>query len=877
MYNKFSLTLCLLAFYSIFIQAQKNRFVPNDTTYKQRNIQLKEVIVTATIPDKPTSVAVIDQKAIEHIQAADLSDITQLLPGVLTRNPDLNTPSVITVRSINPYDQTNAQGTAIVIDGIRASNNTNLQFTSFADHERWLNSNVNSGFDIRTLSPAHIESVEVISGVPSVKYGDVTSGMVLVKTKAGANPFNAGFRMTSREKLVSAGKGWQLKQNRGTLHLGADYGISLEDPRRADNTFNRIGLQAAYSTVFNQTHTPVSFHVNLRGSMGIDKKESILNYIPDEYQKEKNQELTLGISGNWLINKSWITDLEYQAGITYAYQLAETNQYISDTQSAATSTTTPGEQIGYFVRPNYFSLLSIEGAPLTVQSSLTANWRRTLGRVSNKVMAGIEWNSEGNCGNGIQFDPLTPPIFYKRYRPRPYTEIPFLHRYAAFAEEQAVIPIGNTRLEMQAGVRLTNIQTPAISYPVSAEPRFNLRYILADRAADAPVSRFSIRSGWGLLRKMPLLSYLYPDKVFDDQNNFTYSDPESGYQLAVLTTKITDVTNTQLRIPVNRKLEFGMNARIFGITADVVWFNEQLKDGYQITRQAAPFEYKKYNALIDPGARPEYSNGILLNNGQPIESVTNQTFTTFNTPGNGTDQKKWGIEYTLDFGQCQALRTSLIVNGAFYSIQNKNEAISAYYPNKQVNGKPYPYVGFYETSSNSHNTVKQERFNSNFRFITHIPQIRLITTLTVQAVWMDKKSYKIESNHNNPMYLVDNNGNRIAGDPHLDTEHNKHLNPLYYMDTAGKYHEFTQEMESDPHFSDLVLKSGEANSFRVNSFSPYFLLNLRITKEIGRYVSVAFCANNFTQSNPRRYSNNSGDYQVMNPSLYYGAELSLRF
>lgn len=877
MYNKYSLILYLLSFSSILIQAQKSHTVPTDTTYKQRNIRLKEVVVTATIPDKPGTSAVIDQEAIGHIQAADLSDIIQLLPGALTLNPNLNAPSKITIRSIDPYDQTNALGTAIVIDGIRANNNTNLQLTTLSSQNNYINnSSVNSGFDIRTLSPAHIESVEVISGVPSAKYGDVTSGMVLVKTKAGANPFNAAFRMTSREKLVSAGKGWLLKQNRGTLHLGADYGLSLEDPR-SSNSFNRIGLQAAYSTVFNQTHTPVSFHVNLRGSMGIDKEDGLINKIPDEYQKGKNQELTLGISGRWQINKSWITDLEYQAGFSYAYQLTETNEYISGVQSATTSTITPGEQTGYFVLPNYFSLLKIEGTPISLQSSLIANWRHTLGCVSNKASIGIEWNSEGNRGDGVQFDPLKPPVFFNRYRPRSYTEIPFLHRYVAFAEEQAMVPLGNTRLEVQAGVRLTNIQTPAIQYPVSAEPRFNLRYILADHPANTPLSRFSVRAGWGLLRKMPLLSYLYPDKIYNDNNNFTYSDPESGYQLAVLTTQVTDITNKQLRIPVNRKLELGINMRIAGITADVVWFSEHLKDGYQTIRQATPFEYKKYDALIDPGARPEYSNGMLTNNKQPIGYVTDQTFNTFKTPGNETEQKKQGVEYTLDFGQCEAIRTSLIINGAFYSIQNKNAAIAANYPSKQINGKSYPYVGFYETASISHNATKQQRFNSNFRFITHIPEVSLITTLTIQAVWLDKTNYRMESNYNNPMYLADNDGNRIAGDPHRDTEHNKHLNPLYYMDTAGKYHEFTQEMESDPRFSDLVLKSNGTNTFRGNSFSPYFLLNLRITKEIGQYVSVAFCANNFTQSNPQKYSNNTGNYQIMNPNLYYGAELNIRF
>ena len=36
---------------------------------------------------------------------------------------------------------------------------------------------VNSGVDMRSVSTDDIESVEVVRGIPSVEYGDLTSGM----------------------------------------------------------------------------------------------------------------------------------------------------------------------------------------------------------------------------------------------------------------------------------------------------------------------------------------------------------------------------------------------------------------------------------------------------------------------------------------------------------------------------------------------------------------------------------------------------------------------------------------------------------------------------------------------------------------------------
>ena len=45
-----------------------------------------------------------------------------------------------------------------------------------------------SGVDMRQISTDNIESVEVIRGIASAEYGDITSGAVLVNTKAGRAP-----------------------------------------------------------------------------------------------------------------------------------------------------------------------------------------------------------------------------------------------------------------------------------------------------------------------------------------------------------------------------------------------------------------------------------------------------------------------------------------------------------------------------------------------------------------------------------------------------------------------------------------------------------------------------------------------------------------
>ena len=45
-----------------------------------------------------------------------------------------------------------------------------------------------------TVSPDNVESMEVIRGIPSVEYGNLTSGVVIVKTKTGSTPWEAKFK-----------------------------------------------------------------------------------------------------------------------------------------------------------------------------------------------------------------------------------------------------------------------------------------------------------------------------------------------------------------------------------------------------------------------------------------------------------------------------------------------------------------------------------------------------------------------------------------------------------------------------------------------------------------------------------------------------------
>jgi outer membrane receptor protein involved in Fe transport len=88
----------------------------------------------------------------------------------------------------------NALGTSIITDGAPVSNNANLQVlnpaVSGAIAPLGGGASPAGGADTRTIQMDNVESVEVIRGVPSVEYGDVATGVVIINAKAGVEPLN---------------------------------------------------------------------------------------------------------------------------------------------------------------------------------------------------------------------------------------------------------------------------------------------------------------------------------------------------------------------------------------------------------------------------------------------------------------------------------------------------------------------------------------------------------------------------------------------------------------------------------------------------------------------------------------------------------------
>ena len=100
------------------------------------------------------------------------------------------------------------------------------------------------------------------------------------------------------------------------------------------------------------------------------------------------------------------------------------------------------------------------------------------------------------------------------------------------------------------------------------------------------------------------------------------------------------------------------------------------------------------------------------------------------------------------------------------------------------------------------------------------------------------------------------------------------------MDAAGNVLPFDPSLydgELGNAFQIYRTTSTNSSLFLQNSFKPYFMANIRITKEIGNIAQISFYANNFTNSRPFVASYATGVKAVFTPDFYYGLTVRLKF
>ncbi len=851
---------------------------------KPLGLGLQEVVVTAQ-EEKMGSTSTIGQTAIQHLQPKSVADLLQLLPGNVTQNPDINTVAQANIREINT-DDNNALGTAIVMDGAPISNDANLQAFSTASAGANSSQRMNGmndqttagrGTDLRSISPDNIESVEVIRGIPSAEYGNLTSGVVVIKTKSGATPLEAKVKVDPSSKMFYAGKGFNLKNNGGAINLSADYSQSYSDIRKKYTGYDRITGNFGYSNLFMPHTLPLSLNIKVSYYRNLYNEKQDPQLLSQERIKNNAEGWRFNAEGEWRLNLPWVTNLSYSLMAQYSHQEDYSKMLSGSSISPYASSYVSGEFAVPFLPSSYYSEYTLDGKPIDLFAQLKAN--KILQFTSESYMnlkLGAEWSAKGNKGDGLTFKDGLPPSTSgsQSTRPRSFKSIPMMNSLSFFLEDRAVIRLNATRLTVQAGVRTSTLfvdQAQARRGNITTiEPRFNFSYQVLNSRNNRLFQDLSIVGGFGIASKAPTMLYLYPNPTyFDDVSFNSYSSSDPSKQLAVMNTLAIDNTaNPNLKPAKSRKLEIGLSGRIQKVSGSITFFYEKHTDEFSFNSVPVTSEFTKYT--IPSEATPVYQNGRLYyidgNNLIAADARQDTMIYTYSTPSNAGRTIKRGVEYSFNLGQIQPIKTSIVVDGAWFYIRRTSE--QPYYSSAEgtLNGKRYPFIALMPAGSGSIN----QRFNTNFRFITHIPALKMVFSTTAQVIWFesDQRIYK-DSEGNDVFYRrTVANGNEQVTKYFVD--------PIGFYDTKLNFTPWKEEYRDNSDYERMMDSFANKYYYDKETYPPTIMLNFRLTKEFGRFLELSFMANNFLKLTKTYKSEVFGTYKDLITPLYFGAEIKLK-
>ncbi|GAA5220779.1 TonB-dependent receptor [Membranihabitans marinus] len=808
------------------ITSDKQRFYLKEATFS-----IEDIVVVGKELETGSSTA-IGRKAIEHIQAVSLNDVFQLLPGHLAENPSFLSPQQLNLRqgsALSSAGKANALGTQIVSDGIPQSNNADLQtdiniLNASPGSDPGFSTVAGKGTDLREWSADNIESVEVIRGIPSAKYGDLTSGLVLVHSRIGdfdpevilrVNPNLMQFSFTSGNNL----------NDKNSLNTSADYLQTNDDLRNATSAYQRFNGQLAWQRIGSlfkiRQIASASFGMDQYRGENSTQAASLSEYSSKNWRYKWNSEISLSAPRKILKKASIQTGINFASQQSYYQDLITRDLY---PLSVALIDTT---MVGQYGHSEYLNQTTIDGQPLNLYNRIEGTWSfNGWWTDHHRLIAGSEFRYDENFGNGRQFDPLTPPRqnYSMGDRPDSWEDIPGKSQMAVYLEDRILTTLLNREVVLSMGLRWDLISTQNLfagNVGNILSPRFNLNYSILDH--------LSLRLGWGKASKSQTLSQLYPGKRYFDLVNFNYFANAPSERLVIITTKVLDLNHQDLKPFTSNKLEGGFTFNQGGWNLTLTAFYEKTDNAISYVRQVTPLEYEKYQIASEREGQPP----LLMEEALSVETF----FAGIDIPQNNLYIENQGLEYTLSLPKVESINTEIMANGAWYFTASRNYGQIAESSFVYTNDSSPDRIPLYEKTGE----VVSERLNSSIRAITHLPKIGFIVSTLWQAIWLDKS-------HSGTF------------DPY----------PTGYVNLQGEIVNLTPEQSHSEQYSDLQRM---VSNRKWNKYPSLHLFNLKVTKEWKNHSRFSFYANNIFNHRPLHWNETRQVYVRRNLPLTFGLEI----
>lgn len=814
------------------------------------SLALQEVVVTAKQNAAGTSTSsLIGRQAIDHLQASSLADVMQLIPGQLIQNQDLTSQSNLQLRTL-VNNNTSAFGSSVIMDGVPMSNNATLNQGSF-------NSTAFTGTDLRTISADDIDNVEVIRGIPSAEYGDLTSGLVVVHTKAGVTPWQVKGKVNPELQNYSLGKGFGLGRA-GILNFNFDYAKAWGDPREKTRSYGRYTGSLGYSYDINRkwhTDTKLRF-LYARQWSGKD---------PDAVQdgtesKNINANAAISHTGRLSLDKALARTLTYTLGFNYGWADTKNTSYVG----SGTTAILTARETGYYSVPwvygSYLATGRTESRPWNIFAKINDAFYLKAGNTRQNFKVGLEYHYDKNSGKGYYNDDDSHPYRPNEDgRPRAFSVVPGLHQINAYAEDNFIWHLNKVnQLRAQFGLRFTGMQPFGDLATYALSPRFNMSF--------AVTKWLDIRAGIGLNSKTPGLDYLYPDNKYEDKRVASYmpqGDDATIQQIMVYHTQVAEVKkNKDLKNATTTKIEAGIDVRLpWGGKLSVLAYRDKTPKGFGSLTSYSVYQYNTYDEnhglVITPGA------ATTINYNDPANTYT--VFLSNGMSGNTNSTVNKGVEFDFDFGEIKPIHTSFYLSGAYSQTKtwstdmNSVSVRTALLPSSYNTYSLTPFKVVYPSGENE-NFDQYRRFLNTLRIVTNIPRLRMVASFTAQVIWQDwRESWASDKQ---AIGWIDTNL-----DYHDITSDMRNG----YIGFNGTYYSTLPTGQNGILISDLDTKATNSGYTKTPST---WNLSARLTKELGDFGGLSLFVNNCLFYEPYKKGNNTSTLTQRNTNNFsYGVEL----
>ncbi|PVH27087.1 TonB-dependent receptor [Sphingobacterium corticibacter] len=821
---------------------------------------LEEVSVAPTADSRleSNSSIYINREVILQSGALSLNDLLNLVPGKKIEAPSLQRVQQANLRTANyatnsaasrdAFALNNAFGVALILDGIALSNNANMQTRNVGmtgmenagvfGGASGLTGGGNSpgnysgdyafgGLDLRQITTDNIESVEIVAGVASARYGDLTDGAIIINRMAGSSPLHFQMQLRDNATVYGMNKGFQTKKF-GGFSFGANFTRSFEDNRDKLKAYDRWGGNAMWTIAGGRERA-------FTNTLSVDYNRNLDNILqdPDDptgtFVRFRTYNFSIANRANYRIDHGFISNIGLNMRYGQSYQNTYKEQLMNGTFVIYSDATEVGVAQGIYGPGTYTSISHIEGKPIDFTTRLDLTGRYYTGDVAHQVQFGANYNYSKNNGAGQIVDPSRPNSLAsaatasnRSARYYDYTQIRAQHQIGLYAEDVFQLDVADRPLHVRAGARMDFFEKF-----VTVSPRANLRYELN--------SKWRVGLAYGFSSKAPALAQLYPGPVYYEIPLFQYTAvTETGAVDAAKSLYLLHVDkfvpgNSTLKPSKSQQFELSTMYASNGYRLAINVYDKRNYDGIGTVRGFSQVLLDRYERNPDQTAEIPY-----IINGTDLRRLTRNEFR------NGNKSYNRGIEVLLSTPKWEAIQTVFNLRGGFTHTEARPLTSYNFLDFTNPGTDPgYAVTGVYPSRLRVTMTS-----NAALTTSTHIPKAKLIVNFTAE-------------------FNILNETKTLATDGI----------PVGYYTENGNYYLINEFDPENVQYRHLLQTQQLLNN--QNQPGLYSNFHLNLSKEITERLTVSFNVYNVFNYRPQ-YLRSDNTLIIPNSKPTYGAQLRLR-